>query len=136
MFKFHLATALGLSALLFLSSCQSARQPGPGSLTLTSSQSALPTMEMMSQAATACWFKTKNADFRAYKMAAELNSFSGRPRFLLVPVKNPTARPLLVVQAEGNPAKIEVFGPMMGQPVGSKIAHDVKLWAEGQKQCS
>lgn len=93
-------------------------------------------MEMMSQAATACWFKTKNADFRAYKMAAELNSFSGRPRFLLVPVKNPTARPLLVVQAEGNPAKIEVFGPMMGQPVGSKIAHDVKLWAEGQKQCS
>lgn len=136
MFKFHLATALGLSALLFLSSCQSARQPGPGPLTLTSAQSALPVMEMMSQAATACWFKTRNADFRAYKMAAELNSFSGRPRFLLVPVKNPTARPLLVVQAEGNPAKIEVFGPMMGQPVGSKIAHDVKLWAEGQKQCS
>ena len=136
MFKFHLATALGLSALLFLSSCQSARHPGPGPLTLTSAQSALPVMEMMSQAATACWFKTRNADFRAYKMAAELNSFSGRPRFLLVPVKNPTARPLLVVQAEGNPAKIEVFGPMMGQPVGSKIAHDVKLWAEGQKQCS
>ncbi|MBB6259562.1 hypothetical protein FHS77_000070 [Paenochrobactrum gallinarii] len=90
----------------------------------------------MSQAATACWFKSKEKDFRVYKMAAELNSFSGRPRFLLVPVKNPTARPLLVVQAEGNPAKIEVFGPMMGQPVGSKIAHDVKLWAEGQKKCS
>ncbi|WP_184218366.1 hypothetical protein [Paenochrobactrum gallinarii] len=136
MFKFHLATALGLSALLFLSSCQSALKPGPGPLTLTSSQAALPIMEMMSQAATACWFKSKEKDFRVYKMAAELNSFSGRPRFLLVPVKNPTARPLLVVQAEGNPAKIEVFGPMMGQPVGSKIAHDVKLWAEGQKKCS
>lgn len=136
MFKLDLTVLLGLSALVFLSACQSSRQAGPGSISLASDAAALPTMEAISKAATACWFKTKDADFRAYKMAAELNSFSGRPRILLVPVKNPTARPLLVVQAEGNPAKIEVFGPMMGQPVGSKIAHNVKLWAKGQKQCS
>lgn len=135
MFKLDLMTVPILSALLLLGACQSSRQPG-GSISLSSSQAALPTMEMLSQAATSCWFKSKDANFRNYKMAAELNSFSGRPRFLLVPVKQPTARPLLVVQAEGNPAKIDVFGPMMGQAVGSKIAHDIRLWAQGQKQCS
>jgi hypothetical protein len=66
---------------------------------------------------------------------AELNSFSGRPRILVVHRNSPESRPLLVVQAEGNPAKLDAFGPLMSEPVGARIATDVRRWAAGGKGC-
>ena len=45
-------------------------------------------------------------------MANELNSFSGRPRFLLVPAKHYEGKPLLVVQAEGAAPNVQAFGPL------------------------
>ena len=45
-------------------------------------------MEQVAIAAHKCWFASKDPAFKAYQMANELNSFSGRPRFLLVPAKN------------------------------------------------
>ena len=71
----------------------------------------------------------------AYRLAPELNSFSGRPRILVVHRNSPESRPLLVVQAEGSPAKLDAFGPMMSEPVGARIATDVKRWAAGGKGC-
>ena len=49
---------------------------------------SLKIMEEVAIAAHRCWFASGDPAFRAYRMANELNSFSGRPRFLLVPAKN------------------------------------------------
>jgi hypothetical protein len=119
-----------------LSACQSASKPGPGSLAFSSSKAALPTMERVALAANGCWFKANDSSFRAYRLAPELNSYSGRPRILVVPGNNPGGRPLLVVHAEGNPAKVEAFGPLMHASVGSRIGADVKRWADGDSSCS
>ncbi|MGH6762851.1 MAG: hypothetical protein ACRECW_14825 [Phyllobacterium sp.] len=127
------ATILCVAAL---AGCQSSTTSGPGALAHSSESAALTTMERVALAANTCWFKSRDASFRGYAMAPELNSFSGRPRFLVVPAKNPGARPLLVVQAEGDPAKVEAFGPMMHQPTGDRIASDIRRWADGKSGCN
>ncbi|PWL18258.1 hypothetical protein DKP76_09945 [Falsochrobactrum shanghaiense] len=109
--------------------------PAPGPIALDSSKGALSTMERIALGANSCWFKSKDKDFRGYTLAPELNSFSGRPRILVLPARNLAGRPVLVVQAEGNPARVEAFGPMMQQSQGARIAKDVNRWTAGQKGC-
>lgn len=122
---------LGLAgAALALSGCQR-ETPRPAV-----NSAALPTMERIALAANACWFKSGDASFKPYRLAPELNSFSGRPRILLVPRNTPEARPLLVVQAEGNPAKLAAFGPLLDSALSSRISSDVNRWAKGNKSCS
>ncbi|CUX08075.1 hypothetical protein G3A56_00845 [Rhizobium oryzihabitans] len=125
----HKATGLILAAVA-LAACQPKPQPAA-----SVSRAALPTMERIALGANACWFKSGDAAFKAYRLAPELNSFSGRPRILLVPRNSPESRPMLVVQAEGNPAKLDAFGPMMNETVSGRIATDVKRWANGGKGC-
>lgn len=121
---------LGLVALS-LAACQSETKPVASSV----SRAALPTMERVALGANACWFKSGDPAFKAYRLAPELNSFSGRPRILLVPRNSPESRPMLVVQAEGNPAKVDAFGPAMNEPHAGRIATDVKRWVNGGKGC-
>lgn len=120
---------LVLATAALVSACQSA-PPAP-----KASTAALPTMERIALGANSCWFKSGDAAFSAYRLAPELNSFSGKPRILVVPRRSPESRPLLVVQAEGQPAKLSAFGPLMDEPVSSRIATDVKRWAAGGKGC-
>lgn len=122
-----LAVTLAAAAL---SACQSDRQPPQ-----VQNRAALPTMERVALAANACWFKSGDAAFKNYRLAPELNSFSGRPRILAVPRHSPESRPLLVVQAEGNPARLEAFGPMTEGPDGARIRQDIVRWANGAKNC-
>ncbi len=122
-----------LSALAFLAACAPKPSPRPASANV--SKAALATMERIAVGANNCWFKSKDKDFRGYAFAPELNSFTGRPRMLVVPARNLAGRPLLVVQAEGNPARIEAFGPMMQQAHSSRISADINRWASGQKDC-
>ncbi len=118
------------TALLLLSACQSAKSPTP-----SHHQAALPTMERVALNANTCWFKSGDAMFSAYRLAPELNSFSGRPRILAVPRNSPESRPALVVQAEGNPAKLDAFGPMMAGASGDRIRRDVLKWSSGSSGC-
>lgn len=97
---------------------------------------ALPTMERVALSANACWFKSGDPAFKAYRLAPELNSFSGRPRILIVPRNSPESRPLLVVQAEGNPAKLAAFGPLLDSALSQRISSDVNRWSKGVKSCS
>jgi hypothetical protein len=128
---FFAAAALAALAAL-AASCQSPRAP---MITLNESHTALSTMERVAVAANGCWFKSSDPAFARYVMAPELNSFTGRPRILVVERSQPTGRPLLVVQAEGNPAKLVAFGPMMSGAGGVRISADVNRWATGGKSC-
>jgi len=118
------------AAVALLSACQSAKPPAR-----PPNQAALPTMERVAVNANTCWFKSGDAMFSAYRLAPELNSFSGRPRILAVPRNSPESRPALVVQAEGNPAKLDAFGPMMAGASGDRIRRDVLKWSSGGSGC-
>ena len=102
---------------------------------MVSSNAALPVMERVALSANACWFKSKDPAFAAYKLAPELNSFSGAPRILLVPAHSPESRPLAVIQAAGNPAKLSAFGPLLAEPLGARISADASRWARGTLGC-
>lgn len=122
--------ALSAAVAVLLSGCQAAKAPGP-----SPNQAALPTMERVALNANACWFKSKDPMFAAYRLAPELNSFSGRPRILAVPRNSPESRPALVVQAEGSPAKLDAFGPLMAGASGERIRRDVLKWSSGGSGC-
>ena len=94
-----------------------------------------PVEKQVAIAAHKCWFASKDPAFRAYRMANELNSFSGQPRFLLVPANDYGGRPLLVVQARGGSSRVEVFGPLLGEPLGARIGADVNRWTTGDGAC-
>jgi hypothetical protein len=121
------------TVVALLSACQSGSRPDGAAS--GGKSAALLTMEQVAIAAHKCWFANKDPAFRPYRMANELNSFSGRPRFLLVPARNYEAKPLLVVQAEGQSRRVDVFGPLMSEALGTRISADVGRWASGDSGC-
>ncbi|MFF0949804.1 hypothetical protein ACFYE9_19675 [Rhizobium leguminosarum] len=128
--RLSVANAALLTAIAaMVAACQTPAPTGPN-------RAALPTMERVALGANACWFKSGDPAFAAYKLAPELNSFSGRPRILLVHKGSPESRPLLVVQAEGSPSRLQAFGPMMQEPVAGRITADVNRWSGGNKACN
>lgn len=131
--KTILAFAGLAAALLALSACQSDKRPAnPGG---SGKSASLRVMEQVAIAAHKCWIASKDPAFRSYSMANELNNFGGTPRFLLVPKNNYGGRPLLVVQARGQSSEVEVFGPLMGEPVASRISGDIARWKSGDGSC-
>jgi hypothetical protein len=125
--------AVALPCLLSLAACQSGTKSA--STTGSGKSASLRTMETVAIAAHKCWFAAKDPAFKPYRMANELNNFGGTPRFLLVPAKDYGARPLLVVQATGSSSRVEVFGPLMDQALGTRINSDVSRWAAGDSGC-
>jgi hypothetical protein len=126
----RLAVTLSILAAAGLTACkpEAPRPPASG-------QSALDIMEKVAVGANNCWFKSGDPAFKAYSLAPELTSFSGRPRILLVRKGASDIRPLLVVQAEGRPARLDAFGPMMNEDIAPRIQKDVVRWANGAKNC-
>ncbi len=123
----------GVSLFLALAACQSkAPAPAPAA---SGKSASLRAMETVAIAAHKCWFASKDPAFKQYRMANELNSFSGTPRFLLVPAKDYGGRPLLVVQATGASSKVDVFGPLLTEALGARINSDVSRWAAGDNDC-
>ena len=122
--------ALTAAAALVSSCATTGSRPASGP-----SHAALPLMERVALGANACWFKSGDPAFSGYKLAPELNSFSGRPRILLVKAHSPESRPLLVVEAEGSPARMDAYGPVMTGPLGPRVSADVNRWASGGKGC-
>lgn len=127
--------ALALAVAAVLAGCQSQRTSSQAAQS-SGKSAALRNMEQVAIAAYRCWFDSRDAAFRDYSFANELNSFSGKPRFLLVPKNNFGGKPLLVVQAEGAGGQITTFGPLMDQPQGARINSDVRRWASGNSDCT
>ncbi|MBZ9850549.1 hypothetical protein LB565_21435 [Mesorhizobium sp. CA14] len=125
--------ALLAAAGLALASCQS----GPKTTPVLSGKSAsLLAMEQVAISAHKCWIASKDPAFKAYQMANELNSYSGTPRFLLVPAKHYGGKPLLVVQAQGNSSRVDAFGPLMNEALGVRIRSDIARWQAGNPSCA
>ncbi|MEO5758899.1 MAG: hypothetical protein ABIQ51_18775 [Mesorhizobium sp.] len=116
-----------------LASCQSSPKVAPPP---SGKSASLLSMEQVAIAAHKCWIASKDPAFKSYQMANELNSFSGTPRFLLVPAKHYGGKPLLVVQAQGNSRRVDVFGPLMTDPLGARIGSDIARWQTGNPSCS
>lgn len=116
-----------------LSACGTA--PAPESPAETGKSAALRNMERVAIAAHRCWFASNDPAFREFSFANELNSFSGQPRFLLVPRGDYGGRPLLVVQAEGPAGAVSTFGPLLDRPLGPRVRADVGRWAAGNSDC-
>ena len=130
------SAALWVAGLcVLLSACQS-RTPAPSPATGGNKSAALQNMEQVATAAYRCWFASNDREFRGYSFANELNSFTGRPRFLLLPKGNYEARPQLVVQAEGAAGAVSSFGPLMSGPAGTRISADLNRWSQGNTSCS
>jgi hypothetical protein len=127
-------TILIASIASALSGCQSASDlPSAGA---GGKSAALRNMEQVAIAAHRCWIASGDPTFEKYSFANELNSFSGRPRFLLVPKGNFGGRPLLVVQAEGTDGRVTAFGPLLDGPESARIAADVRRWSGGSQSCA
>lgn len=125
------ALPIVLAAGAALAGCQSA-----GPVPVPGKSAALRNMEQVATAAHRCWIASGDPAFARYGFANELNSFSGRPRFLLVPKGDFGGRPLLVVQAEGAQGRISAFGPLLEGADGARIAADVERWASGLQACT
>lgn len=125
--------ALLAAAGFALASCQSGSKTTPPP---SGKSASLLAMEQVAIAAHKCWIASKDPAFRPYQMANELNSYSGTPRFLLVPAKHYGGKPLLVVQAQGNSRKVDVFGPLMAEPLGARIGSDIARWQAGNSACA
>lgn len=124
-----------LLAVVFLGGLSACTERTPGEIHLVGIQAALPTMEHIALNANRCWFKSRDRNFKAYHLAPELQSFSGRPRILIVPANNPGNRPLLVIEGTGNPARIAAYGPLMQTKTGKRVGNNLKRWVKGKKNC-
>lgn len=117
---------------LALAACQSEKRDSPAP---SGKSASLKAMEQVAIAAHKCWIASKDPAFKPYQMANELNNFGGTPRFLLVPAKHYGGKPLLVVQATGGSSRVEVFGPLMSEPLGTRIGSDIARWQSGSSDC-
>lgn len=127
---------LAFGAILILAACQAAPPKTAVRASVPGDDSALSTMERIAVAAQKCWFAAPDPAFRGMKMSPELASYAGKPRILAVPGKNIGGLPALVVEAQGNPARLSAYGPMMQGPDAGRIAADVKRWAAKDASCA
>ncbi len=130
-----MAASAGL-LLTFLVSCASPPAVAPPVRTPPKVDTGLDRMERLALTANRCWFKSRDAAFAGYSLAPELSSFSGRPRFLLVPKGRLEARPLLVVEGRSGSAEVDAYGPLLDSPLRPRLEGDIARWKAGSGDCS
>lgn len=85
-----------------------------------------------------CWFKTRRPAFVHLTYAAELNSYTGRPRVLIVPRQDPHGLPQLVIEVTraDRGSSVRLFGPLLGTAEAATISRDVERWVAGGSGCT
>ena len=102
-----------------------------------SSQNPGATASRIAENVRACWFGGERSAFAQYSYAPELNSYSGRPRVLIVPRADPAGLPKLVIEASAaeHGAIVKLFGPLMASAEAAAISRDVARWTGGASGC-
>ena len=128
-------TPLAIIALLSLVALSACAAP-PAAPARAKADTGLDRMERLTLNANRCWFKSKDPAFARYSLAPERSSFSGKPRFLLVPKGQPEASPLLVVEGLRGSARIDTYGPLTSEPLGGRVEADLARWTAGDNGCA
>ena len=128
--------ALTFSAVVLVAGLAACSTKAPTVSAGNKADTGLDRMERLALTANRCWFKSGDPAFASYTLSAELASFSGRPRFLLVPKGKPEAKPLLVVEGKSGSGAVATYGPVMGLPLGSRVDSDIRRWSAGGNGCS
>lgn len=126
-----------LMTLAILSACASpGREPTAKVAASARADTGLDRLERLTLTANRCWFKSRDPAFAKYSIAPELSSFSGRPRFLLVPKNRLEERPLLVVEGQSGSSEVATYGPLLDTPLKQRLETDLARWRNGSSDCS
>jgi hypothetical protein len=133
-----------IAPLIFAGGIAACQQGEPSqNLSINTAQKPAIAVAAVAKVAQKCWFKSGDSNFKGMRMSNEVNSFSGRPRILIVKRSDPNGLPLLVVQAEtkgdassGKYTNLQTFGPLLQTSNGKRISGDVSRWAKGNKACT
>jgi hypothetical protein len=82
-----------------------------------------------------CWIDSGDATFADYVYSPEPNATNG-PRILIVPRKNPSAAPVLVIEITTSGGHVSVYGPFATSAQSGRISGDLKRWIGGSDGCS
>lgn len=128
------AAIILVSVLVVTSGCQTEKKETsvPAKRDNSAAIAALQTINTNAQA---CWMKSKDKEFRKYKVIPELDTRAGKPRILVVSSKSTQGLPQYVIEADGTPARLSTYGPLSGEALGSRIDADVSRWQSGGKGC-
>lgn len=82
-----------------------------------------------------CWIKSGDREFRGLALIPELDTSAGKPRLLIVEKGKAAGLPKLVIEASGDPVKVQTYGPLASSPVSKRINEDVIDWSQNQDDC-
>ena len=123
-------TVAGLTAVAALTACTQTAKTGLTPRT---------TMVHVAKQVQNRWFVKNGGDpaLKGYAMAPEVNSYSGKPRILIVPKSNPGGLPKLVAQAETSQGRTSftTFGPLLATADGPRLDASLRAWSRGSKTC-
>lgn len=116
-----------------LTACQTENDRTPK---LTDNSAAIRKLQAINKTAQTCWVKSKDKEFKNYKVIPELDTRVGKPRILIVSAKAAQGLPQYVIEAEGTPARVNTYGPLGNEPVGKRINSDIARWNRGEESCA
>jgi hypothetical protein len=117
------------ASLAFLAGCQSVKEEEPAA----PNQAAYLLTKHIGDEIAKCWYDEASvATFGKYSYSPEPGNTP--PRVLLVPKEKPTDPPVLVIEALGA-NQVNLFGPLLDSPAGTRIRSDIDRWAKGGEDC-
>jgi hypothetical protein len=117
-------------SLTLLAGCQTANEEATPA---APSQAAYALTKRIGDQIAKCWYDEASvATFGGYSYSPEPGNTP--PRVLLVHKDKPTDPPVLVIEAHGA-NQVDLFGPLLDSPAGTRIRTDVDRWARGGEGC-
>lgn len=126
---------LALGAALLLAACQGERIAGPLTLEIDRAD-AVRVLQAVNAGGQACWVKSGWRDFRPYRLVPELDTRVGKPRLLVVKVSDPRGLPQMVIEADGSPVRLSIYGPLSATALSARINDDVIAFSGGRAGCA
>ncbi len=129
----RLTAILTCSGAMILTGCQTEKEITP---TKRDNRAAISKLQTINSKAQTCWVKSKDKDFKAYKVIPELDTRAGKPRILILSAKSAQGLPQYVIEADGTPARVTTYGPLGSEAVGRRIDSDIARWNNGDSKCT